>query len=68
MLQPKPLRCTQILELHQYNSTGLPVGSVNGCPPGEEDTDLVQKVSGTLSKDEHSPVGGQDFCVIAIIT
>nr|DAH31556.1 MAG TPA: hypothetical protein [Caudoviricetes sp.] len=43
-------------------------GSGNGCLPGEEDTDLVQEVSGTLSKGEHSPVGGQDFCVPAIIT
>ena len=43
-------------------------GSGNGCLPGEEDTDLVQEVSGTLVNGEHSPVGGQDFCVPAIIT
>ena len=42
-------------------------GSGNGCLPGEGDTDLVQEVSGTLSKGDDSRMGGQDFCVPATI-
>lgn len=43
-------------------------GSGNGCLPGEGDTDLVQEVSGTLSKGDDSRMGGQDSCVPATIT
>jgi len=41
-------------------------GSGNGCLSGEENTDLEQEVSGTLSKGDHSHPGEQDFCVPAI--
>ena len=40
-------------------------GSGNGCLPGEGGTDLELEVSGTLSKGEHSHMGGQDFSVSA---
>lgn len=54
---------------YQYPTRWYPSreqGSGNGCLSGEENTDLEQEVSGTLSKGDHSHPGEQDFCVPAI--